>query len=174
MGSPRISEKLLEELRDVEPSTDGVMDYHPCRVTLRSGATLDRVYVVEEEPYLRAWGIRPEDDPAKSSVDLAEVERIEESPLRLPPPLANKIYAAGESGMGYTVFTLVLADGRSLPYTTGNAVDFPLLPAGIRMADVVDALPHDGRETFRDRLPREEESTADYYWCTYRMSPQPE
>ncbi len=169
MASPAIRSDLHEQLSRIEPSTDGVMEYRPCRVVLGSGDVFDRVYVVEEDSYMTAWGIRPEDDSGKASLDLADVDRIEESPLRLPSALANKLYAAGESGMGYLIFTLVLADSRRLPYVTGGAVDFPSLPSDVEMRDVVDALPHEGRETFRDRMPGPDESPADYRWCTYRL-----
>src|SRR5215218_6564247 len=96
-----------------------------------TGAVRDFVYVVDAERYIPAWGIWPEDDPAKDSVPVSDVQGIEESPYRLPAELANKLYDAGESGMGYAAFTLVLRDGRRLPYVTGNAVNFPALPAGV-------------------------------------------
>jgi hypothetical protein len=125
------------------------------------------VYLVDAERYIRAWGVWPEDDEAKQSVAMEEVIALEESRYRLPAELANKLYAAGESGMGYTVFTVVLLDGRRLPYVTGNAVDFPLLPAGVTSEHIADVLPHEGRDVFRHRTPRPEESTAEYAWCLF-------
>jgi hypothetical protein len=78
------------------------------------------------------------------------------------------MYAAGESGMGYCIFTLVLADGRRLPYAVGNAVDFPNLPAGVTMDMVVDLLPHEGREAFAQRGARPTKTGAPYEWCVFR------
>jgi hypothetical protein len=62
--------------------------------------------------------------------------------------------------MGYCVFTLVFSDGMRQPYIGGNAIDFVSLPAGMTADDIVDVLPHQGR----DDNPR---ATADYSWCLY-------
>ena len=154
---------LRAQLHRVEPSSDGRCEYRPCRVRLRGGQVRDCVYVVEADRYILGWGIWPEDDPGKDSVRLEDVVEIDESPRRLPAPLANKLYAAGESGMGYVVFTLLLRDGRRVPCLTGNAVDFPTLPEGVTPDDVVDVLPHEGRG-------REEQGTMHpYAWCLYRV-----
>jgi len=160
-----LSPAVAEQLARVEASTDGVCEYRPCRVTLRGGETLDRVYVVEREGYLRAWGVLPEDDPGKEAVSPSDVVAVEPSEVRLPAPLATKLYAAGESGMGYVIFTVVLADGRRVPCVTGNAVDFPAYPDGVTVADVVDVVAHEGRE----RLGARGASSARvrYAWCVY-------
>lgn len=157
---PPLSDEQRAQLERVPASFDGVCEYRPCRVTLTSGETRDYVYVVDAERYIRIWGVWPSDDDAKESVSMADVVGIEDSPRRLPAVLANKIYEAGESGMGYVVFTVVLNDGRRLPYVTGNAVDFPSLPPGVTTDDVADVLPHEGRGEFVDRLPRDDEQTA--------------
>jgi hypothetical protein len=163
-----LGDDLREQLVRVEPSTDGHCSYRPCRVTLRTGEIRDLVYVVEAESYFAMWGVWPEADSAKRSLPIEEVSAIDESPLRLPAALANKVYAAGESGMGYYTFTVVLRDGTKLPYTTGDAVDFPLLPSGVTTDDVADVLPGYGGGRFHDRAPRPDESDADYWWCLYR------
>ena len=52
-----ISEELFRQLLGVEPSRDGEMEYRPCRVRLKDGQTLDRVYVADATTYLGLWGI---------------------------------------------------------------------------------------------------------------------
>lgn len=86
--------------------------------------------------------------------------------MRLPARFANKIYDAHESGMGYFIFTLVMKDGRRLPFLTGNAVDFPNWPAGVSPADVVGVEPHAGRE----ELACADSATArvaESHWCLF-------
>ena len=159
----RLPDRLYEQLVKVEPSTDGMVEYRPCRVQLKDGRIFDRVYVVECRSYVRAWGVWPDQDPNKRSIRIEDVIAIEESPVRMPAHLANKMYAAGESGMGYCVFVLVLRDGRRLPYMTGNAVDFPDLPEGVTTDAIADLLPH-----ARERQPGYYRRSAEYYWCLYR------
>lgn len=101
-----MSEALSEQLSRVPPSLGPYCGYRPCRVTLRSGQTDDVVYIAKAESYIAAWGVRPEDDAAKRSVSIADVVDITESPRRLPATFANRLYDSGESGMGYSVFTV--------------------------------------------------------------------
>jgi hypothetical protein len=161
-----ISEDLREELERVAPSSDVDCEYRPCRVRLLNGEVRDFVYVIDANAYIRAWGVWPKDDEAKDEVSIEDVVAIEESPHRLPASLANKLYEWGESGMGYTLFTVVLRDGRRLPRVTGNAVDFPALPDGVTSGDIVD-VERTGRDVFVDRMPRADERTARYAWCIY-------
>ena len=163
---PAIPAELVAQLRVIEPSKGGVgdarCDYYPCRVELSDGKRLDYVIVAEARSWLVLWGQQP-----KPHVSIDDVRRIEESPFRLPAALATKLYAAGESGMGYCVFRVVLRDGRQLPFVTGNVVDFPALPTGVTWPDVVDVLPHEGLDRFRDRGPHADESGAPYRWCLF-------
>jgi hypothetical protein len=163
-----IKPSLLDQLMRVEPSDDGTVKYRPCRVALKNGQSLDRVYVVDAESYIKMWGVFPEDDKGKNSIAIDDVTQIESSRLRLPPRLANKMYHAGESGMGYCLFTLVLKDGRRLPYITGNAVDFPNLPQDVTTEMIVDLLPNVGREFFQSKTIDPMTRGAEYYWCLYR------
>ncbi len=149
-------------------SHDGDFVIAPCQVQLRNGDVLPRVYVVEATSFLRNWG----HDPSRSMLDITTIEHLEDSPLRLPAQFANELYAEGESGMGYVMFTVVLRDGRRLPFVTGNAVDFPNWPSDVKPADVVAVLPHTGRPEFRDRAPHPTESSADYLWCLYSFDEQ--
>jgi hypothetical protein len=118
------------------------------------------VYVAECESYIRSWGVWPNEDEAKKYVLIEDVASIENSPVRLPAHLANKMYRAGESGMGGCVFTLILKDKRCLPQISGNAVDFPSLPDGVTPDMIMDLIPHEGREESPSEGP-------DYYWCLY-------
>jgi hypothetical protein len=164
-----LTDELRAQLERVTPSVDGGFEYRPCRVRLASGEVRDFVYVVEADSYIRAWGVWPGEDDAKDEVSMADVAAVEESPHRLPADLANKLYEWGESGMGYTVFTVVLRDGRRLPRVTGNAVDFPALPDGVTTSDIADVL-REGRDAFRHRAPGADEGTAPYAWCLYRTA----
>jgi hypothetical protein len=161
MSAPELSAELADQLARVPASRDGLLHYAPCLVRLRSGEVLPRVYVVEEQAFLRMWG----NDPKRRMLDLRDIATIQDSPVRLPARFANEIYDAHESGMGYFIFTLVLNDGRRLPFLTGNAVDFPNWPAGVGPGDVVSVEPHVGR----DELSSTGSATrpADYLWCLH-------
>jgi len=73
--------------------------------------------------------------------------------------------------MGYCVFTLILKDGRELPYVMGNAIDFPNLPEDVTSSMIVDLLPHEGMNELHDERggyhPYPHTLGADYYWCLY-------
>ena len=107
----------------------------------------------------------PEDDPGKKSIDIRDVADIKDSPSRLPVQFARKLYEAGESGMGYTVFTVSFSDGSHQAYVTGNAIDFIEYPDGQTPATVVDVLPHVGRADPNQR------NGPDYFWCLYSDRP---
>ena len=156
-----IPRHLYEELVRIAPSENCGLKYYPCRVTLTDGQCIDRVYVVEQEPYIKVWGVYPEDDRAKSSVLIEGVADLEESPSRLPPDLANKRYEGGESGMGYTTFTVVFSDGTRQSFLAGNAIDFISFPKGKSQADIVDIIPYGSRDFARLEHP------PGYSWCIY-------
>jgi hypothetical protein len=157
---PQLPELVRNALGDIEPSKDGDLSYYPCRVSLRDGSALDAVYIEPEKPYLRMWGVYPEDDRGKRSVSIDEVVTVEDSPLRLPAQFANEIYRNGESGMGYTIFTVFFSDGTRQACATGNAVDFIRYPYGKRPSDVIAVLPHEGRNADPVSAPH-------WYWCLY-------
>ena len=161
-----------QQLAAIPSSIDGICEYRPCQVTLVSDDVVDRVVILEADSYLTAWGVWPADDPAKQSVAIEEVTQIADSPVRLPAGLANQLYVAGESGMGYVVYTVVLRDGRHLPFVTGNLVDFPALPRGVGTGNIVDVLAHQGPEQFRCRAPYWHQQSAPYHWCLFRCGLQ--
>jgi hypothetical protein len=106
---------------------------------------VDRVYVVSEVTYIKNWGVYPGQDRNKTEILVSNVASLAESPSRLPPQFANELYKAGESGMGYTIFTIVFSDGSRQAYLTGNAVDFLEYPEGKGPQNVTALLPHEGR-----------------------------
>ena len=140
------------------PQTAGL--YFPCLVTPIDGPILDRVYLAEASEWYLRWGVWPDEDPGKRSVSIEEVASIAVSPSRLPAWAADQIYSEGESGMGYTIFTVRFDDGSSQAYSAGNAVDFIQYPAGQSAATVAEVYPHLGPRDAACPPP-------DYYWCLY-------
>ena len=118
------------------------MRYCPCTVTLDDRRVLERAYVMEYESYIKMWGVDPEDDRGKESVAIGRDSR---EPVALPVALANELYGAGESGMGYLLFTVEFSNGFVQPYVAGGAVDFIVPPPGLRVADARKVQPHEGR-----------------------------
>src|SRR5262245_17305937 len=113
---PELPTALREQLALIQPSRDQFMTYHPCAVVLADGSIHERVYVQDAQTYISVWGVWPDDDSGKKSIDISQVVAIRESIERLPPSIADRIYQAGESGMGYTVFKLVFRDGSTQAY----------------------------------------------------------
>jgi len=70
------------------------------------------VYIQDAGPWFEHWGVDPEDDSGKRNLHIDTVAEINDSPLRLGAGFATRVYEAGESGMGYCVFRLILS-GRS-------------------------------------------------------------
>jgi hypothetical protein len=157
---PNLPDKLRDDLSAITPSRSGDLTYWPCAARMKDGTALVSVYVVPEGPYIKHWGIYPTQDRGKSHISVADVDALAESPRRLPAQFANKLYENGESGMGYTIFTVVFADGSRQAYSCGNAVDFVRYPEGKGPDDVVDVLPHEGRNAEPVRCP-------EYYWCLF-------
>ena len=142
------------------------MQYRPCQVTLNNGDILYNVYVVEEQNYLKTWGVFPDADSGKKYVLIEDVTEIKESPNRLQPNFANKIYKAGESGMGYCFFQIVFDNGQRLDVCSGNAVDFVPLSKGLTTKNIKDVLPHEGNRKKFIKSPQ-------YYWCLFKGNLQP-
>jgi hypothetical protein len=152
---------VREALKSIEPSRDGELVYYPCRTVLKSGEAFDTVYIVPEKPYVKHWGVYPENDRGKRWIRIEDIAEVQESTTRLPAQFANEIYRNGESGMGYTIFTVVFADGVRQACATGNAVDFIQYPLGKGPKDVVAVIPHGGRRG--DSLV----NSPEWYWCLY-------
>ena len=152
---------IRESLKAIEASGDGDLVYYPCQAVLKSGEALDTVYIVSEKPYLKHWGVYPENDQGKRWIRMEDIAEVRESPSRLPAKFAKEIYRNGESGMGYTIFTVVFADGVRQACVSGNAIDFIQYPTGKGPNDVVAVIPHEGRRD--DSLV----NSPEWYWCLY-------
>ena len=164
MQMPRyasLPDPIRTRLSGIEPSRDGELVYYPVLAVLKSGEVLDTVYIVPEKPYMKHWRVYPEDDRGKRWVRIEDVVEVDDSPTRLPAHFANEIYRQGESGMGYTIFTVIFADGQRQACVTGNAVDFIRYPNGTSPKDVVAVSPHEGRRD--ESLVK----APEWYWCLY-------
>lgn len=146
--------KLIQELMSIAPVKMSGGDIRPARAILHDGTVLERVIfslclsyssvptlegartlLPVEEVFTNAkkFGLKV------SLLNINDVSAVQPSPYRLPVQLAQRLYDHGESGMGYTCYTIVLRDGTSLAYTSmGSHLDFPNLPAGIRTDDIID------------------------------------
>ena len=82
----------------------------------------------------------------------------------MPAKLATKLYEAGESGMGYEIFTLRMKSNEEFVFVTNNVVDFPDLPEGFTTSDIKSVFPHKGREHAMGTSHRR---GADFQWCFY-------
>jgi len=162
-GPLTLPPEIGDQLAGIEPSTSGKIRHYPCLVTLRDGTNLDHVCLVEHGSYLGAWGVEPADDPGKESIRICDVISVKDSPSRLPARFANQLYAAGESGMGFIVFTVVFSDGLKQACIAGGFVDFIGYPPLHGPKDVVEVLPHAGGNASPLPGPK-------YYWCIYERS----
>jgi hypothetical protein len=162
---PQLSASLKAQLQAIEPTHDRIMEYFPCAVLLAGGEQHDCVYLAEARSYIRVWGVWPDDDPGKRAIRIEDVAQIQPSPSRLAPRFAREMYAVGESGMGYCIFTLYFSDGTRQPYTTGNLIDFPQLPQGKSIQDVVALRPNEGRG-------HKTLAAKPYHWCLFGSSPR--
>jgi hypothetical protein len=160
---PIISVKLKRKLAKIVPSIDHHRKYYPCLATLIDDIKLDCVYLIEADAYVQQWA-----NSGRTVLSLDRVTDIEESPSRLPPKLADKLYRSGESGMGYHVFTIVFDDGSRLPCRTGDAVDFVEMPNEFAGRKIVNALPHVGRKQILDGAAQGR--NAAYFWCPFRFA----
>jgi hypothetical protein len=144
---PKLSFHLKTQLETIEPG--GIQSrYYPCLARLHDGTEVDRVYVVSEE-YVGGGYTGP--DQYQPQIRVADVASLTESPSRLPAKFASELHKAGESGMGYIVFTVVFSKWLGLfpcrrDFVTSSAtVDFIEYPPGRGVGDIVSVSPHVGR-----------------------------
>jgi hypothetical protein len=128
---------------------------------MKDGSINSYVYVADSVSYFPQWGVDPEDDPGKSSVSIADISRIKESPYRLPPAIASEVlhHPGGMEKSGG--FFLGLGGDRYLHCSTGDAVDFLDWPEGITPAQVTGLLDGPGSG---ERL---EVSGAKFWWALF-------
>jgi hypothetical protein len=162
---PPLPLEIQKQLKAVEPTHDGMMEYFPCAVTLGTGEICECVYFANADSYIKFWGVWPDDDPEKRTLRLEDVTVIQPSAKRLPVQFAREMYAAGESRMGGCIFTLRFRDGSKQSYSTGNLVDFLEMPEGKMLKDVIGLVPHKGDE-------QRALSSLPYSWCLFGESEQ--
>jgi hypothetical protein len=81
---PKLPGKLRDDLGAIPSSSDGDLTYWPCAARMNDGTVVVCVYVVPEGPYIRHWGIYPQQDRGKSYLSLSDVDTLAESPSGLP------------------------------------------------------------------------------------------
>lgn len=147
------SSDFISQVESIEPSDTDTQKHRPCRLILKDGRIVSRAICVEDHRgFITAGWIHPD-----------TVAKIEPSSERMPAKLASKLYAAGESGMGYEIFIMKMKDGTSYVFVTGNIVDFPDFPEGYGTEDVKDVFPHQGREQSK----QEYRQGRKFEWCYY-------
>ena len=158
---PLLPKHIQEGLQGIEPTHDGDLTYFPCSTTLTNGDVLDTVYLMPEMPVMKLWEAYLQTDGAKRLIPMKNVAEVRDSPRRLPARFANELYQQGESGMGYTIFTVVFSDGSRQACVTSTGVDFIQYPPDKGPLDVTAVFPHEGRRD--DSLVKAPAS----YWCIY-------
>ena len=98
---------------------------------------------------MKLWEGYWQTDDAKRLIQVEDVAEVRDSPTRIPARFANELYQQGESGMGYTIFTVVFSDGARQACVTGTGVDFIQYPPGKGPLDVTAVLPMKAEETTR-------------------------
>lgn len=127
------SAEFLQQLDSIEPGVWGT----PCSVTLQDGSTREVCLAWENKHY----------GDKGNWLNPNKVAGVSQCNARLPARFARLIHEAGESGMGYHIYVVELADATSFVHLAGNLViDLIDLPTGYGPQDVVNVLPHEGRE----------------------------
>jgi hypothetical protein len=127
------SADFLRELDAIEPGVWGT----PCAAFLVDGRAYEACLVWENRRY----------SDAGDWINPSSVALLRESPVRMPARFARVIHDAGESGMGYHLYTVEFRDGTSLVHVAGNLViDLLNMPDGYTQRDIVNVRPHEGRE----------------------------
>jgi len=160
MEVKKISKELKIQLLKVQPSKDGLIEYRPCQVRLKNGEICNRVCLVEAKSYLQIWGMMPDEDIGKGYILIENIEKIQESPFRLPAIFANKLYRAGETGMGYFLYKLEFNNSKNIDVLSGNVVDFPPISNDFFEIKIKNVFPHKGSRVKSIQCP-------EYLWCLY-------
>ncbi len=149
------SQAVTAAILAIEPSrTPYNESFWPCELVLDDGRLVPRVICRENVRWSdKGEWINPE-----------QIVEVRPSSRRLPAVLAEKLYRAGESGMGYTIYVLELRSGQTYVCGSGGIFDFPDLPDGVRTEDIREVYPHEGRE----RTMREASLGSDNFeWCDF-------
>ena len=150
------SQEFVSWIEAIEPSINEYRQLHPCQLILKDGRCIPRAICVEDHRgFVTDSWIHPN-----------SVQQVIPSLERMPASLATELYSAGESGMGYQLFTMKMKDGTSHVYVTGNIVEFPDFPDGYGTLDIEDVYPHQGRE--KTKLGYRQARSVE--WCFYVKS----
>jgi hypothetical protein len=127
------SQEFLEKLRRIEPGVWG----WPCAVSLDDGTSHEICLAYENKHY----------SDKGSWLSPHRVTDIRECKSRMPLRFARAIRNAEESGTGYHIYVVELADGGSFVHIAGNlGIDLVNLPVGCTSQDIINVVPHAGRE----------------------------
>ena len=161
LARPKLPQSIKQQLAAMEPSRVGAVKRFPCDVVLKTGEQIDCVYLISLKDYVKMWRFYPDRGRDKGFIGLDEIASIDESRFRLPAKFADMLNASGESGMGYSIFTVVFKSGFRQAYLAGDAaVDFVRYPDGLNRQDVVDVWPNSGRGTAYIECSK-------YGWCVF-------
>jgi hypothetical protein len=155
-----LSDAAYQQLGHIEPIVNHGIIFYPCSVQTTTGQLVSCVYITEETGYFRRWGVWPEDDKGKHAIHVNEISSIAESPCRLPARYANELYKAGETGMGYQIFTVRFKTNIDQTYLAGGVLDFINYPKGLREDDILQVSAGQSGHPPYLRIPT-------YYWCLY-------
>src|SRR5262245_45394646 len=99
---------ILQQLDRIEAGVCGT----PCSVTLDDGTSREICLAWENKRYSdKGDWLNPN-----------KVVEVSECQSRLPAKFARIIHSAGESGMGYHIYVVELADGTEFVHLAGNLV----------------------------------------------------
>jgi len=125
--------EFLQQLDAIGPGVWGTL----CEVTLDDGRSFD---------HCLAWE-NPRFSDKGNWISPEHVMEIRACRCRMPVKFAQLVQRAGESGMGYHIYVVELADKTSFVHLAGGLdIDLLNLPEGYSDQDVVNVLPHEGRE----------------------------
>lgn len=150
-----------EQLKHVPSVRYHSLEYWPCKVITTDGKTYDNVYLTDVGEYRFYWDLLPDEDASKQYVLIEDVKEIYDSPNRIPPAMAEKLYDAGETITGFSLFTVFFENNTSLEVLAGTVVDFIPMPEGLSTQNIIDILPHKGKRTDYVIAPT-------YHWCLYK------
>ena|SRR5579862_3967650 len=162
MADTGLSEDLQRQLAMIEPRiTESGVRLCACSAKLKNGTVLTCVYLVDAASFLRLTTFRhPADMHGCKWLSPSGLGSISDSPWRLPAKFAKQLDEAGESGMGYRVFTVVFSWWRRRVYVQ-NVVDFIEYPPGKSAAQVKAVLPHIGERKAGAK------SGPVVHWCVF-------
>lgn len=154
------TDELTASFRKVPAVKTNLGFHRACSLRMKSGIVHPRVLCCEDSRGFHTdWWISR--NPWISPDDIAVVES---SSSAIPAHIAQKIYDAGESGMGYQIYALKFRGGSTQVFVTPNVLDFPDLPEGYAGRDIADAFPHKGRDNAQSGRHR---GSADFLFCFY-------